>query len=113
MLKAFYQAWSSIPIGIKWLFVGYAAPTLLVGGFLVLIRTGPAGAHSYNYALFGFVVLLLCLAVAAMSFFAAAAAAMEVLLDKPRRSGTLQHFVLLISMASLALLLWFVFRYIV
>ena len=55
---------AALPGSMRWAVAGYALPTILIGAFYFLIRTGPATAQSYNYALPFFLVLLLSASIA-------------------------------------------------
>ncbi len=79
----------------RWLLAGYALPAILVGAFYFLMRTGPATAHAYNYALLLLLVLLLSATIAVVCLVVAAALAVQSLRLDPD-SEKWPHFTVLL-----------------
>ena len=72
-----------LPRGMRWVLAGYALPAIVIGATLLLIRAGPAAAHSYNYALTLFVALLLSASIAVVCLSVAVVMAVQSLRREP------------------------------
>jgi hypothetical protein len=80
---------------MRWVLAGYALPAILISAFVFLVRSGPATAYSYNYALLLAVVLLLSASIAVVCLVVAVVLALKSLRYEPTSSKWPQYAVLL------------------
>jgi hypothetical protein len=85
-----------LPGGMRWLLAGYVLPAIVIGATLLLIRSGLATAHSYNYALVLFAVLLLSATIAAVCLSVAVVVAVQSLRQQ-RVANRWPHYAILVA----------------
>jgi hypothetical protein len=94
---------------MRWALAGYALPAILISVFFLLIRNGPATAHSYNYGLSLFVVLLIAACIAAGCLGVAVSLAIKSLRHGPKSVEWPHYAVLLTAVAPTAVAaLWLI-----
>jgi len=101
---------ASLPGGMRWAVAGYALPTILIGAFYFLIRTGPATAQPYNYGLLLFLVLLVSASIAVVCLVVAVVLAARSLRCEPASVKWPRYAVLLAAALPAAVIAFWLAR---